>query len=217
MDRKLDVEPKFEGLKMQKLKTEREVMSKEPKEVYRARTITAGLGEDSIRQEEMRREEIRRQTARLKALRLRRSIPVEFRRAFSVTKSDAKSLGIPFTLTLDQFYTLWTRVPGQWENRGRKRDSYRMVRIDNTAPISTTNVVIMTVADALKGNKHNTGKKFSAASRAKVSATKLGVPLSEEHRIAIGRGLPGRKLSDEHKQRISAGRRRKFLQQQKDV
>lgn len=64
------------------------------------------------------------------------------RRSFYLSRSQAKFRGEPWALTRLEFYQLWAD-DDQFLNRGKKIDSWCMVRIDVKKPWTLTNIEIV--------------------------------------------------------------------------
>ncbi len=60
---------------------------------------------------------------------------------FSVQKRKAKSRGIDWYLTFDQWWDIWEKS-GQWDRRGDKAGQYCMSRFNDTGPYIENNVYI---------------------------------------------------------------------------
>ena len=88
----------------------------------------------------------------------------------------AKSRGIGFTLTFEQWWDIWDKS-GQWDERGYHKGQYVMSRRGDIGPYEIGNVFIQTQADNRKdshsGNKWNVGKKHSPERVAKRVAALL--------------------------------------------
>lgn len=63
--------------------------------------------------------------------------------AYARQKNSAAQRGIPFTLTLWQWWTIW-QESGHWEQRGRGRGMYCMARIGDSGAYEVGNVRIVT-------------------------------------------------------------------------
>lgn len=61
--------------------------------------------------------------------------------AYRMQKVNARSRGIPWHLSLDQWWDVWTRS-GKWGNRGRGRKGYVMGRFDTAGAYALGNVLI---------------------------------------------------------------------------
>lgn len=96
-----------------------------------------------------------------------------FRRAYNIQKSNAKSRGIPFEISFEDWRDIWVSS-GKWEQRGRRRGNYCMMRYGDAGAYAVGNVLIGLQEDNLSaGNK---GRKFTAEHRAKLSAATAGRP-----------------------------------------
>ncbi len=63
--------------------------------------------------------------------------------AFSQQRANARTLGIPWRMTLPQWWDVWEKS-GHWEQRGRGRDRYCMARYYDVGSYSPRNVRIVT-------------------------------------------------------------------------
>jgi hypothetical protein len=96
-------------------------------------------------------------------------------------KSDAKRRGIPFLLTFAEWWKLWCDS-GHWHERSNRRGQYAMSRYFDRGGYAVNNVRIIRVEEhnylTSLGNTHSPGGKpgrtFSAATRAKMSLSKMG-------------------------------------------
>lgn len=91
----------------------------------------------------------------------------------------AENRGIPFTLTLDEWYDIWQKS-GHWEERGCSTGKYVMSRRGDEGGYTKENVFIQTHADNLR-DSHRINPRhgvpvghMSAESRARISKSKIG-------------------------------------------
>lgn len=97
----------------------------------------------------------------------------QFRRAYSHHKSNSKRRGVAFELTFEDWRDIWISS-GKWDQRGKGRGKYCMMRHGDAGPYAIGNVLIGLNEDNLRaGNK---GRKFTAEHRARLSAAGLGRP-----------------------------------------
>ena len=70
--------------------------------------------------------------------------------------SHSKTRGIPFKLSFEEWYIIWT-LSGHWHERGKGRDKYVMSRYSDKGAYEVGNVFIQSnsknVIDAQKGRK----------------------------------------------------------------
>ena len=96
-----------------------------------------------------------------------------FMRAYVQQRSNAKTRGIGFNLTFDEWKKIWIDS-GKWEQRGRGAEKYCMCRIGDTGAYEIGNVFIDLGRHNVRDG--NLGKECSAESRAKISASNTGKP-----------------------------------------
>lgn len=113
-----------------------------------------------------------------------------FQRRFDTHKSNAKSRGIEFLLTFEQWFKIWTDS-GHLHERGNRGHQYCMARLGDKGPYAVGNVKIITcnqnhsaqelspdargrIAFAHIDNQYALGYKQSAEQRAAKSASLLG-------------------------------------------
>lgn len=106
---------------------------------------------------------------------------------YHTQKGHAKRRGVPFKLTLEEWFDWWQST-GHYHERGRTKDCYVMARHNDTGPYELGNIYCCTVAEnARTSNKlnprkiskktrdaataANTGRTHSKASRDKMSAS----------------------------------------------
>ena len=73
--------------------------------------------------------------------------------AFQSQKANAKTRGIEWKLTFDEWLNMWFDS-GKWKERGQGSNQYCMARKGDTGPYSLDNVEIMT-------NKKNISERIS--------------------------------------------------------
>jgi hypothetical protein len=76
----------------------------------------------------------------------RRAMPANIRKAWAEQKRNSANRGIPFLLTLKEFWEIW-RESGKWEQRGRGADKYCMSRLKDCGAYAVGNVQILTNAE----------------------------------------------------------------------
>lgn len=128
------------------------------------------------------------------------------RRFFLQQKNNAKSRGIPFKLTFDQWLTIWTES-GKLEKRGRNESQYCMARHGDKGAYEIGNVKIILgsaniqereITDehrwlygtALRGKKRPPRTK---AWRQRLSKAKKEYTYTDQHRNAIAQVTKGEK------------------------
>ena len=114
------------------------------------------------------------------------------KRAYQAAKDNAKTRGIEFFMTFEEWTSIWERS-GYLKKRGRGRGQYVMARFGDTGAYAIGNVKIITGRkniqewqptttqkanhrNGLLGNKNKLGKKESAETRAKKRLAHLGAP-----------------------------------------
>lgn len=96
-----------------------------------------------------------------------------FRQAYTQHKGNAKTRGVPFLLTFEEWKEIWL-ASGKWEQRGRGAEKYCMCRMGDAGAYEVGNVFIDRNARNISdGNK---GKPDSPETRAKKSAALVGKP-----------------------------------------
>jgi hypothetical protein len=109
---------------------------------------------------------------------------VNLKRAFDQQRKAAKFRGIPFLFTYEEWLAVWL-ASGHLDERGRYRDGYVMARLGDRGPYAPGNIHIITHAE-------NIAEAYrSAETRHKMSQSKIGKPLSAEHRQAISTTTSG--------------------------
>lgn len=71
-------------------------------------------------------------------------VPPDAYRKFKQQRHGAKSRGIPFTFTFEEWWEFWSE-PGRWEKRGNRRGCLCMARRADTGGYEPGNVYIATV------------------------------------------------------------------------
>lgn len=149
----------------------------------------------------------------------RGSIPPYPRKIFRAWRWCVTERNIPFLLTLEEWWDIWQRS-SHWSKRGRGKDQYFMVRIDDAGPYATWNVRICKGEQRICKGEQRIGKnerRHSPETRAKMRASQLGHPgwnrgrkfgpLSAEARAKISAALRDRPKTPEHRAAISAALR----------
>lgn len=95
----------------------------------------------------------------------------------------AKSRGIGFTLTFEQWWDIWNKS-GHWDQRGIGKGQYVMSRRGDIGPYEIGNVFIQTQAgnhkDSHGGNKWNVGKHMPDFVKKKLQLINTGRIVSPE-------------------------------------
>jgi hypothetical protein len=107
------------------------------------------------------------------------------RRAYKDQKASAKTRGIPFLLTFDEWWQIW-RDSGHWHERGGRRGQCCMARYGDHGAYRVGNVKITMRED-------NRDEQDWAAHAAKFSATMMGHEVRPETRAKISATLKGHK------------------------
>lgn len=115
------------------------------------------------------------------------------RGAYSNCKVNSARRGIPFLLTFEEWWALWT-VSGRFPERGQGIQQYCMARLGDKGPYALGNVKIITNAENIAE------RVMSPEGRARISASKRN--LSQETRT---------KLSIAAKRQWAAFRKRKAI------
>lgn len=96
-----------------------------------------------------------------------------FLRAYQIQKSNARTRGVEFALTFDEWKELWI-ASGKWGERGRGSEKYCMCRTGDTGPYAVGNVYIDTNHKNLSDG--NLGRVPSEETREKISVANTGKP-----------------------------------------
>jgi len=125
-------------------------------------------------------------------------------RAYASQKRNANMRGIPWDLTLWQWWTIWQQS-GKWEERGRRGDAFVMCRKNDMGPYSPENVYIATL-------RHNSSVQPNNPYRVGHPDHEKLVPLIAEKLRRAREGRPSRGTrAPSHKKRdkdLPAGVRR---------
>jgi hypothetical protein len=116
--------------------------------------------------------------------------------AYLTQKSHAKSRGIPFLLTFDEWWEVWFES-GKWNRRGRRRDQFVMARHGDIGPYANGNVRICSIQENVSEWAENLGedtrkrmserqrdRKWSAETRKKMLGRTHSHETRERMRIA---------------------------------
>lgn len=134
----------------------------------------------------------------------------KLRHAFQMQKFNAARRGIRFDLTYDQWVCIWEKSEFLCY-RGRNGGQYVMARFGDTGPYSIGNVQIIPMEEntrqawlfktpeeiiawksaAAKGGKKNIGR--SRSDLVELNQSRIGKPLSPQHRENIRAGSLGKK------------------------
>lgn len=96
-----------------------------------------------------------------------------YRKGFTTHKWNAKTRGIEFLFTFEQWRDWWIAT-GKWELRGRGRGMYCMRRHGDVGPYSIDNVFCGTNEENVRDG--NLGKAVSQETREKIAEALKGVP-----------------------------------------
>lgn len=117
------------------------------------------------------------------------------RERFRAAKYKAKLRGIPFLLSFDEWWDIWSKS-GHWLDRGVGRNKYQMARKGDEGGYEIGNVrICLAIENRAEQRSPNKGRKFSVEFKAKISAVQKGKKLSLEHKKHISMGLKGKKQS----------------------
>jgi hypothetical protein len=115
-----------------------------------------------------------------------------------------------------QWALIWARS-GHWHERGLGKGKYCMARFGDKGPYASWNVkIILQSENSSEGNigKKNMGennpfygKKHTVETRLRMSAAQRGKKLSPEHRAKISAAMMGKKHTAEARLRMSAAQR----------
>jgi hypothetical protein len=133
---------------------------------------------------------------------------------YNVHKAGALRRNIAFTLTFEQWATIWLDS-GKWDERGWGADSYCMSRFGDVGGYEAGNVFIQTNRE--NGIEANTGRKHTDEMKFKSGASSRGKKQSAEHIMKRTQSLIGVKHSPERIAKKTAGyiaacAKRKLLQ-----
>jgi len=116
----------------------------------------------------------------------------KWRRAWCTQRSSAKRRGIAFTLTFEDWLSIW-QDSGHLKNRGRMLGQFVMARPGDVGSYEVGNVIITRCEQ----------NHIDAAPRMR------GIPKTQEHKEKQSIAMRGRKLTSAHKKKISKGLRGK--------
>jgi len=102
---------------------------------------------------------------------------------YTVHKANAKQRGIEFTLTFDQWWTLWQRS-GKWAKRGNRKGCYVVCRKGDEGPYAQGNVFIGPFDQNLSDARRK------AAARVKRKHTARSTTVTFPGTMADGRPVP---------------------------
>ncbi len=108
---------------------------------------------------------------------------------YNVHKAGAKRRNVPFTLTFDQWATIWS-TSGKWAERGKGTDKYCMSRFGDVGGYEVDNVFIQTNRE--NGIEANTGRKHTDEMKFKSGASMRGKTQSTEHKAKRAAALVGK-------------------------
>jgi hypothetical protein len=97
----------------------------------------------------------------------------KFLKMYKAQKSNARTRGISFMLTFEQWMAIWTES-GKLEQRGRGAEKFCMCRIGDVGPYEVENVFIGTGRENVRAG--NIGKLDSDETRQKKSQSMRGIP-----------------------------------------
>jgi hypothetical protein len=143
----------------------------------------------------------------------------KYYKAYRHCKYDAKNRGIDFLLTFEEWLAIW-EDSGYLAERGCRRGQYVMARFGDEGPYIVGNVEIILATQNVSAGRR--GKKASPQTRAKLRLRKpamLGKKFSTEARERMSRAQKKfwstNVLSDETRQRISMGQKRRRMRERK--
>ena len=97
----------------------------------------------------------------------------KFLKAYRMQKSNARTRGISFLLTFEQWLEIWTES-GKLSQRGRGANKFCMCRIGDVGPYKVGNVFIGTGRENVRAG--NLGKEMTQDVRDKISKANSGKP-----------------------------------------
>jgi len=107
----------------------------------------------------------------------------KFLKMYKAQKSNAKTRGVNFLLTFEQWLAIWTES-GKLDRRGRGADKFCMCRNGDIGPYEVGNVFIGTGRENVRAG--NLGKLDSDETRQKKSQSMRGIP----HPWCVGENNP---------------------------
>jgi len=146
----------------------------------------------------------------------------ELKQKFNVQKGQAKSRGIDFLLSFEEWIVIWRRS-GKFPKRGNKNGKYVMARFNDVGPYSKDNVKIIpfekNVREWVKNRDKtpqwrqrislaNTGKKHTTETKKQMSLTRKGHIVTDATKEKISKANSGRKFTDEHRLKLSIAHRK---------
>ena len=97
----------------------------------------------------------------------------KFLKVYKAQKSNAKTRGVNFLLTFEQWLAIWTES-GKLDRRGRGADKFCMCRNGDIGPYEVGNVFIGTGREKVRAG--NLGKEMTQEVRDKISKSNKGRP-----------------------------------------
>ena len=125
--------------------------------------------------------------------------------AYYAQRNSAAKRGIPFLLTYDEWFEIWSSS-GRLTERGKRRDQYCMARKGNVGPYAINNVIIITNAE----NTRQLAKRLLATGTHPLTQTS-----SREERIMWARragrksGEAWGKMTPEQRHKLGSKRSKK--------
>lgn len=119
-------------------------------------------------------------------------------RRYKGQQTNAKSRGIAFELTFEEWLTIWVKS-GKLDFRGKRKNSYVMSRKGDVGPYSADNAVIITATE----NSHDGNWRHKKSNGAALRKHYQLNPMTEEHRVKIRNALRGRTFSPESRLKMS--------------
>lgn len=101
-------------------------------------------------------------------------------------KGQAKARGIPFSLTFDEWWEVWS-LSGKYCDRGKSPDSYCMSRLGDTGGYEVGNVVIKKVS-------YNLAEQLVSGAHASVKVTRADI---DQIRVQVMAGVTQKKVAAE--------------------
>ena len=126
-------------------------------------------------------------------------------------KGNAKTRGVPFLLTFDEWWTVW-KWSGKWHQRGTHEGQYCMSRFRDRGAYEIGNVFINLFArntsEGVTGIKRTPEQNAARSLFMRGNKSRTGKTNSQQHRESVSKKLKGRPHTPEHTAASVAAKKR---------